>query len=214
MADSDLAVKEKTTKFCDLAKALGYASESSWGLIYTNLAYNNAQIRWYIDNLILDVCYNRDAVVNNLMEENLSKADAGFVAGAFKRLCDTPLGTVLHFGKTAVKGSKLLSLTRTKCAVHDDRVVLYALYRYAKACGDYYEFNLSRLTDTTIQSAGISPVKLFGFAEDELTAILRGLSPKYPDFINATFTHGLNKITLREDKDADAVLDLFRQGKG
>jgi phosphoadenosine phosphosulfate reductase len=38
---------------------------------------------------------------------------------------------------------------------------------------------------------------------------LNGLSAKYPDFINATFTHDLDKITLREDKTAQDVLTLF-----
>jgi phosphoadenosine phosphosulfate reductase len=39
--------------------------------------------------------------------------------------------------------------------------------------------------------------------------LLNGLSAKYPEFINATFTHDLDKITLREDKTSADVLSLF-----
>ena len=42
-----------------------------------------------------------------------------------------------------------------------------------------------------------------------MTPILQGLSAKYEDFIDATFTHDLDKITLREDKSAADVLKLF-----
>ena len=63
--------------------------------------------------------------------------------------------------------------------------------------------------DTSVRSVGLSPVKLFGFTEDEMESILNGLSSKYPEFINATFTHGLDKISLRDDKTSDDVLALF-----
>ena len=94
--------------------------------------------------------------------------------------------------------------------MRDPRVILYALYRYAEACVDYYEFTLSHLMDTANQSGGISPVKLFGLTEDDVSATLRGLSAQYPDFINATFTHGLNRIVLYgPEKKSEDILKLF-----
>ena len=63
--------------------------------------------------------------------------------------------------------------------------------------------------NTGIDSAGISPVKLFGFTEDEMIIMLNGLSAKYPAYINVTFTHGLDKISLREDKTSNDVLKMF-----
>jgi phosphoadenosine phosphosulfate reductase len=157
----------------------------------------------------IDSPIDRKTAMNLLENAGLSHSDAGFVVGAFKRLVETPLGEKLHFGTVNVKGATVQTLTRTKCTLQDDRVLLYALYRYAEACQDYYEFSLSRLMNTSIDSAGISPVKLFGFAEDEMITMLNGLSAKYPAFINVTFTHGLDKISLREDKTSDDVLRLF-----
>lgn len=39
--------------------------------------------------------------------------------------------------------------------------------------------------------------------------ILNGLSSNYPDFISASFTLDLDNITLRSEKTADDVLQLF-----
>ena len=139
--------------------------------------------------------------------ENLTPKVATQIVRSYKRLVETPLGTILHMGTTS--GKSIDSLTRTKCSLHDDRVLLYALYRYAEACQDYYEFSLSRLMNTNIDSAGISPVKLFGFSESEMATMLNGLSAKYPEFINVTFTHGLDKISLQDDKTSEDVLKLF-----
>ena len=60
-----------------------------------------------------------------------------------------------------------------------------------------------------VESAGLSPAQIFGLDRDEMEAFLNGLSAGYPEFINATFTHDLEKITLREDKTSHDVLDLF-----
>ena len=64
--------------------------------------------------------------------------------------------------------------------------------------------------DTANRSGGVSPVKLFGLTEDEISVILRGLSTQRPDFINVTFTHGLNRIVLYgPEKKSEDILKLF-----
>ena len=207
LTNAGLIVKEETTSLYDLVKSIRKNTDAAWGLILINLAYNNVQIKWYIDNMQVQEANARNSLEDILKAEGVSDKDARSIMKAFKRLTETPLGTVLHFGTTS--GKSVETLTRTKCTLQDDRVLLYALYRYAEACQDYYEFSLSRLMNTSIDSAGISPVKLFGFAEDEMITMLNGLSAKYPAFINVTFTHGLDKISLREDKTSDDVLRLF-----
>jgi phosphoadenosine phosphosulfate reductase len=37
------------------------------------------------------------------------------------------------------------------------------------------------------------------------------LAVNYPNFINATFTNDLDKISLKEDKTSGDVLNLFRE---
>lgn len=207
LTNAGLIVKEETTSLYTLLSRAGWNTEASWGLIFINLAYNNAQIRWYIDNMQIQEVYLRSELESRLVAEGVSAKDARSIMKAYKRLTEIPLGTVLRMGTATGKSAETLS--RTKCSLHDDRVLLHALYRYAEACQDYYEFSLSRLMNTSIDSAGISPVKLFGFSEDEMTTMLSGLSAKYPGYINVTFTHGLDKISLHEDETSEDVLKLF-----
>ena len=64
----------------------------------------------------------------------------------------------------------------------------------------------------SIDRDGISPTRIFGLDREEMEPILHGLSAKYPEFIIASFTHDLEKITLAEDKSSQDVLGLFMEG--
>ncbi len=117
----------------------------------------------------------------------------------------------MDFGFVEMEGKQISTLCRTKCVIEDNRVLLYALYKFAEKCNMDKEFHLSYLFDEEVERDGISPVRIFGlYDEEELKSMLLGLSSAYPDFINATFTNDLKAITLR-DKTSDDVLNLFRE---
>jgi phosphoadenosine phosphosulfate reductase len=102
-------------------------------------------------------------------------------------------------------------MVRTKVSLPDNRVLLYALYKFIEVCNMEKEFHLSYLLDDSIERDGVSPVRLFGiYDEEELKSRLLGLSSAYPEFINAAFANDLKTITLRDKTSAD-VLDLFRE---
>ena len=88
-------------------------------------------------------------------------------------------------------------------------VVLYSLYKFAEACGDYYQFTLTRLLNYDIYSDGISPTHIFGLSRDVMEKTLNGLSVNYPEYISASFTLDLDNITLRSEKSAADILQLF-----
>lgn len=142
-----------------------------------------------------------------LTNEGLSDKAAKFIVSDFKRLVETPLGTVLHFGHVTEDGC----LVRTKCSVSDSRVVLYGLFKFAEKCNNYKEFTLTTLLNDSIDRDGVSPTRIFGLEREDMIPILIGLSSKYPEFIAASFTHDLEKITLADDKTSLDVLDLFRE---
>lgn len=209
LSDSGLVIKNEVTDFSKFIVKIGWDSESAWGLILINLVYKNPQIHWYIKNLPIGTSLPRKSVENMLTSLGLSEKMARAIVSAFKRLCELPLGTKLNFGTVTENGRQNETLVRGKSTLEDNRVVLYSLYRFAEACEGYYQFTLSRLLDHSVESAGISPTQIFGFDRDDMERFLNGLSAKYPDFINATFTHDLDKITLREDKTSADVLTLF-----
>ena len=150
--------------------------------------------------------YNRGEVENILASEGQSKDNISSILNAYKRLVETPFGTSLHWGLVTDKGD----LVRTKCSVSDPRVVLYGLFKFAEKCNDYKEFTLATLLNDSIERDGVSPTRIFGLGREDMIPILLGLSAKYPEFITASFTHDLEKITLAEDKSAEDVLNLFK----
>ena len=211
--DSELLKKGKkrlpTTKLYDLVKSVGWYSETAWGLILINLVYNNPQFRFYVENLPVDEEFSRLSVGKKLQDLGVSAKDANCITSSFKKFCETPLGTVLNFGKTTTKGRILDSLTRTKANITDGRVFLYGLYKFAEACGGNYQFTLSKLMDTGTESQGVSPIKIFGISRDKAEQFLNGLNATRREFISATFTHDLEKISLKSDKSSADVLELF-----
>ncbi len=196
------------TEFTELIKKIGWNSATAWGLILVNLVDNNPQMRWYVDNLPVGKEIPRKVVEGDLQARGISVRSSRSIAKAFNRLCDTPLGSELHFGTTMKKRKSFVTLKRTKATVDDGRVILYSLFKFAEAADGRYQFTLSHLENESM-TAGASPMKIFGIKREEMQQFLNGLSTKYSDFINATFTHDLEKISLSAEKNSQDVLNLF-----
>ena len=199
------------TKLFDVVSQYGYAHPTTWGLFMANFAYNK-QCRWYIENMDIGVYYSRNEMKELLVnKENVTPNDATSIINAYKRLCALPLGTALDFGYVEMNGKQIDSLCRCKCNIKDNRVLLYALYIFVEKCNMDKEFHLSYLYDEEVERDGISPVRIYGlYEEEELKSMLLGLSSRYPEYINATFTNDLKTITLY-DKTSKDVLGLFKE---
>ena len=207
LKDSDLISQSEITPFAELGTSLGWNTDTYMALVLVNLAANNPQIKWYIQTLDIAISYKRKEIEDILSAEGQSRDNTLSIVHAYKRLVETPLGTSLHFGFVTDNGD----LVRTKCSISDNRVVLYGLYKFAEKCNDYKEFTLSVLLNDNIDRDGISPTRIFGLSREEMIPILNGLSAKYSDFINVSFTYDLEKITLAKDKSSADVLDLFKE---
>lgn len=207
LKDAGLAEKNQVTPFGKVISSLGWNTDASLGLILLNLVFENPQFEWYVAKFDIGRSYARKEAEEMLVAFDVKPPVAKSICGAFKRLAETPLGTVLQFGYVTDEGD----LVRTKCSVTDPRVVLYGLLKFAEKCNNYKEFTLATLLNESIERDGISPTRILGLDRDEMTPLLLGLSAKYPEFIAASFTHDLEKITLAEDKSSQDVLDLFKE---
>jgi len=205
LKDASLMEKNHFTSFAEQISQIGWDTDTAQGLILVNLAAENPQIQWYIKNLEVGRIYPRKTVEEMLTALDIKEKDAKSIAKSFMRLIETPLGTKLNFGYVSDDGD----LARTGCSVSDPRVILYSLYKFAEKCNDYKEFTLTTLLNHSIDRDGISPTQVFGLDRTSMTPILLGLSAKYLEFINATFTNDLDKISLKEDKTSADVLGLF-----
>lgn len=206
LKDAGLVEKSEVTDFAQLSSSLRWDTEDFLGLMLINLVASNPQLEWYVREMDIGRAFGRRELEDMLAAVGQSKENISSIIHAFKRLVENPLGTTLHFGYVANN-----EFIRTKCSVSDPRVVLYGLYKFAEKCNNYKEFTLATLLNDTIERDGISPTRIFGLDREDMTPILIGLSAKYPEFITASFTHDLEKITLAEDKTSLNVLDLFRE---
>ena len=207
LKDAGLNEKNHFTDFAELISNIGWETDTALGLMMVNLAMENPQIAWYITNMDIGHFYERKQIEEMLISLDVKPKDAKSIAKAYKRIVETPFGTVLNFGYVTDEDD----MVRAKCSISDNRVVLYSLYKFAEKCNLDREFNISYLYNDDIERDGISPVRILGLNdEEELKSILLGLSSAYPEFINATFTNDLQTITLR-DKTSNDVLTLFKE---
>ena len=219
LQDSGITIKNKSqkepllTRFGEIIADIGIDSSLAWGLIACNWAYSS-QFGWWIKNIDLNTSYSPEAIYA-MLDDTISENVRGHIVSAFKNIFISikPLKE-LGFGicdyEEKSNGRKLNSIIRFPWSNPDERVMLYALYLFAEKCGNYKQFTLTRLLDTSVESAGISPTQIFGLNRETMEKILNGLTFNYPDLIEARFTLGLDNITLKSDKTANEILnELF-----
>ena len=161
-------------------------------------------------------------LLSDVMENDLKGLGKRNVVNAFKIVMSkTPLGTSRIFAdcdfdeKISASGKETItlnSLMRCKWDSPVAEVILYSLYKFAEACGDYYQFTLTTLLDDSIERDGVSPTLIFGLDRETMVRILNGLTVNYPEFISASFTLDLDTITLRptgSELTSEDVLKLF-----
>lgn len=220
-ADGDKYTKWIPTKFTDIIIKEGANSIVSWALILCNLVYTPAY-NWFVNNLEIGVTYTPEAInfmLSEIMENDTKGKGKRNIIDALKIvMAKTPLGKNNIFAfcdieeKYSASGRESVTLhtiERVPWESPDPLVVLYALYKFAEHCGDYYQFSLSILLDDSIERDGVSPTRIFGLDYDTMVPILNGLSVNYPEFISASFSLGLDTINLRSEKTSQDVLSLF-----
>lgn len=217
LSDSGITTRKKSeytlTEFGSTIKNIGIETVEAWALMVCNLAYTS-EYNWWIKNTTVNQTYTPEAIYS-MLDDGMSKNSKDHVVSAYKNIfiSTTQVSEELGLGicDYEIKSGKryLNSITRGTWQSPDPRVILYSLFKFAEACGDYYQFTLSRLLNHEIDSDGISPTQIFGLDREQMEKILTGLSINYPEFINASFTHDLDNITLRSDKTAQEVLTLF-----
>ena len=219
-------IKYKPNKFAEKMFSLGVDDESMWAYLMCNLVYaeDSEEFRWFIKNIPFSETSTPESIklrLDEVMENDKSGLGKRNICDALKSfLIKTPFGKQLGLGsvidyeeKVSSNGRETITLNyfvRGSWKNPDEKVILYALYKFAEACGNYRQFTLARLLDTSVESAGISPTQIFGLNRETMEKILNGLTFNYPDLIEARFTLGLDNITLKSDKTANEILnELF-----
>lgn len=207
LRDAELLDENGYSHFANIVENLGLDNLSSWALMLTNLAYT-PQINWLIKRVDLHETVNKEYTLSLLVSDGAKESWVSDIWSSYSRILDLPFSEV-GLGVANREKNRMISITKTSWQNPDPLVILYSLLKFAEACGDYYQFTLSRLLNHDIDSDGVSPTEIFGLERDQMEKILNGLSINYPDFINASFTLDLDNITLNSEKTSADVLSLF-----
>ena len=207
LRDSEIMNGDLFSETAELIEKLSLDNLSSWGIMLSNLAYS-PQINWFVRNININETSNKDYIISAIIDTGTNERAASDIFRSLVRFAELPFNEV-GMGCVIKEKNRAVAICRTPWQSPDPRVILYSLFKFAEACGDYYQFTLNRLLNHEIDSDGISPTQIFGLDREQMEKILTGLSINYPEFINASFTHDLDNITLRSDKTAQDVLTLF-----
>lgn len=207
LRDANLIDNNKLTPLADLIGDIGLYDAKAWALMLTNLSYSS-EVQWYLKNLKPLSTYTKIQLIDMLQASGAKERASKSITGAYRRILALPFGKDVGMGKVTKEG-KEYQYYRGTWSDPDPLVILYSLYKFAEACGGYYHFTLKRLMDHDVESEGMSPSEIFGLDEDTMKNLINGLSVQYPEYINASFTLGLDNIDLREDKKSQDVLELF-----
>lgn len=207
LRDAELLDESGFSQVAQTINEIGLDDDSSWAIMLANLVYT-PQINWAIKRMHLNEVYSKDYTISLLISDGAKESWVKDIWSSFSRLIDLPLSTVGLGFPTKEKG-KLVAITRLPWQSPTPLVILYSLYKFAEACGNYHQFTLSRLLNHEIDSDGVSPTEIFGLDRNQMEKVLNGLSINYPDYINASFTLDLDNITLNSEKSSKDVLNLF-----
>ena len=207
LRDAGLISSKSIEPLANILFEKGFDDEAIWGLIFANLAYA-PQIGWLVDHIQFNTVYTQVQIKTTLENYITTKTGPQNIARSYGNISKLPISSV-GFGNIASESKNGFEFIRTPWQNPDPKVILYSLYKFAEACGDYYQFTLSRLLNHEIDSDGVSPTQIFGLEREQMEQLLNGLAINYPDFINVSFTHDLDNITLRKEKTSKDVLSLF-----
>lgn len=217
----DKYTKNEPSDFARKLFKYGSDSDIAWALMLCNLSYT-PEFNWFVKNVTPHETITPDQMkymLVDVMENDTKGLGKRNVSDAFKiLLTKTPLGDVIGLGKcdyeekVNASGNEVITLNsfyRDTWGNPNPEVILYSLYKFAEACGDYYQFTLNRLLDHEVDSDGVSPTQIFNLDRNIMEKILNGLTINHPDFITAQFNLDLDTITLNADKSSEDVLALL-----
>lgn len=210
LRDAKLLDETGFSKTAEIIDYIGITNSKAWGIIYVNLCYA-VQVNWFVNHVGFDIDYSKSLLTSMMVDDGAKESWTNDIFSSLVRLTELPLGR-LGFGNVIKEKSRAVAISRSSWDEPDAMVILYSLYKFAEACGSYYQFTLETLLDDSIERDGVSPTRIFGLDRETMVRILNGLSVNYPEFISASFTLDLDTITLcptGSELTSEDVLKLF-----
>ncbi len=187
----------KPTSLIRLFQNKGAESSLGWEFIWIALANNAMIVKWFVTNTVINKSYTTEQLSQMLdeMYPSLGKTTIkGGLAALKDMLTKSPLGGEGAVTLPLMKGRTVQSLTR-KAKDVNSLTLLYSLYLIAEKT-ERSSFTVRELLNANEESLFVSPLIAFGILPDTFKRQCEGLRSKYPGYIETTFTHGNDELTI------------------
>lgn len=200
----------KPTVLVDLFRKYGAEFSVGWEFIWIALVNNAVLLKWFVTTTDISEPYSIDKLSQTLEYSypNLGQSTIkGGLAALRDMLTKSPFGGADAVTFLEMKGKTVKSITR-KAKDVNPLTVLYGLYLIA-AKTERGSFTVRELLTADDESAYVSPIVAFGISPDMFKKQCEGLKSKYPDYIETTFTFGLDELTVFPKKHtAEDIITL------
>lgn len=173
----------------------------TWEVILTNLSYNSFIVRWFVNNIACNQCFDRKYLEESIIEQGVDgsrKTVEGAVAALVQTFNYSPIGSVLNLGVD--NGGK--TLTRLPYDDITDKGLAYSIYKYAENHG----IRSLRIADFYEAECENGPFKTLGISKSTFEKSLRALNSSSNRLLIAELNMGLDNITLRDDVTSIFIL--------
>jgi 3'-phosphoadenosine 5'-phosphosulfate sulfotransferase (PAPS reductase)/FAD synthetase/ferredoxin len=188
---------KKPTPLVELFRKYGGDYSLGWEFIWISLVNNATLLKWFITTTGLDKTYTVEQLSEMLGNSNPSLGKStidGGLAALKDMLTKSPLGGENAVALPIIKGRIVTHITR-KAKDVNPLTILYGLYLIAGKT-ERGSFTVRELLTADEESVYVSPIVAFGISADTFKKQCEGLKSKYPDYIETTFTHGNDELTV------------------
>lgn len=135
LRDADLLDNKGFSRTARIIERCGLDDLSAWGIMLANLAYT-PQIGWFIKNFEFRENVSRNYAISRLMDDGTQERAANDIWRSYSRFIDLPFSEI-GLGVPDKDNGKTVSFTRISWLNPEPKVILYALYKFSEACGNY-----------------------------------------------------------------------------
>ncbi len=204
LSDSEIYVKNEMTPLGEQLLSLNKSNSMLvWSVIWCNLVRNSSLVHWYATQLRWGQSYTRNELIQTLSTSHSERTKQNAVKALISLLRDTPLSAELGLAQLELRGRTLSRITKQGMREVPPLAVLYALYRYAEFGGQY-----ALTMEELLTEAQEGPAAVFGADPSQLAQSIRGLSSRFPEWIQAELVRDLDNIYLEPSFQSIGVLSL------
>lgn len=177
--------------------------ELAWQLIWINLCYGSASVKWFHQNIEWNSSFTMDELYEMLKSDFPSGTDNSIRKIRYS-LCRTLKETPFHMQGQLIEVDKEVYMRKPYFSISKEAIA-YSIYKYAEAAG-VRTFTVSELY-TGERKEGI--YWEYGISRNELERILRSLGSGSSRYLVADLNMGLEHISLLDGISSKELMEMI-----